>query len=490
MANSQSLKQGQQQKAKQRLTPQQLLVGQVIEKPIDQLREFVEKKVLENPALETIPDDTDEWGGAMTDDIPSSDDNNPSQADHDNGPDTDDRYDNDDHYDNEDRYDNDVPIPIYNTERNDVNYGDTISFYDKLKEQMGEHNLDERQQEIMKYLIGSLDNDGLLRKDTDTICDELAIYYGLDATADEVETVLAELQQFDPPGVGAHNLRECLLLQIDRKKPSWVKTITKQIVTNYFDDLLKNHWRKLQNVLHLSDEDKDTIQGEIRKLNPKPGSSLGEVQGFNIHQITPDFIVDTNDDGTVTFSLNRGDLPDIAVSETYIDIVNNTKNLSKRDREALPVLRKDLESAKGLIDAIQQRQHTLQATIRRQRKFFQDGDEADLRPMILKDIADDTGLDISTISRVTNEKYAQTRWGIFRLRFFFTDKYEKDGEEMSTRKIKLALREIIDHEDKQHPLTDAKLEEEMKKKGFPIARRTIVKYREQMKIPKSSLRRE
>ena len=483
MANSQSLKQGQQQKAKQRLTPQQLLVGQMIEKPIDQLREFVERKVLENPALESTPKEDDEWGGGMDEDNSSSDKGSLSLADgHDDSSTTDDRY------------DNDVPIPTYNTQRTDITYSDTISFYDKLKEQMGEHELDSQQQEIMKYLIGSLDNDGLLRKDTETICDELAIYYGIDTTANEVETVLAELQQFDPPGVGAHNLRECLLLQIERKKPSWVRTITKQIVTNYFDDLLKNHWRKLQNVLHLTDEDKEAIQSEIRKLNPKPGSSLGEVQGFNIHQITPDFIVDTNDDGTVTFSLNRGDLPDVAVSETYIDILNNTKNMSKRDREALPILRKDLESAKGLIDAIQQRQHTLQATmkaiIRRQRKFFQDGDEADLRPMILKDIADDTGLDISTISRVTNEKYAQTRWGIFRLRFFFTDRYEKDGEEMSTRKIKLALREIIDHENKQHPLTDAKLEEEMKKKGFPIARRTIVKYREQMKIPKSSLRRE
>lgn len=482
MANSQSLKQGQQQKAKQRLTPQQLLVGQMIEKPIDQLREFVEKKVLENPALESSPKEEDEWGGGMGENQTPPDNSSLSLTDNHDGSTSDDRY------------DNDVPIPIYNTQRTDITYGDTTSFYDKLKEQMGEHELDNQQQEIMKYLIGSLDNDGLLRKDTETICDELAIYYGIDATANEVETVLATLQRFDPPGVGAHNLRECLLLQIERKKPSWIKTITKQIVTNYFDDLLKNHWRKLQNVLHLSDEDKEAIQSEIRKLNPKPGSSLGEVQGFNIHQITPDFIVDTNDDGSVSFSLNQGDLPDIAVSETYIDILNNTKNMSKRDREALPILRKDLESAKGLIDAIQQRQHTLQATmkaiIRRQRKFFQDGDEADLRPMILKDIADDTGLDISTISRVTNEKYAQTRWGIFRLRFFFTDRYEKDGEEMSTRKIKLALREIIDHENKQHPLTDAKLEEEMKKKGFPIARRTIVKYREQMKIPKSSLRRE
>jgi len=451
------------------------LLGQIIEKPIDQLREFIEKKVLENPALESSHESKDEWEEG-------------------NAADTQQQERHEDNYDNDDRYDNDVPMPNYYQQRNDFTYGDTVSFYDKLKEQMGEQELDEQQQKIMNYLIGSLDNDGLLRKDIDTICDELAIYHGLDTTPEEVQKVLAILQQFDPAGVGAQNLQQCLLLQIDRKKPSWVKAKTKQIISNYFDDLLKNHWRKLQQLFDLNNEDKEIIQAEIRKLNPKPGASLGEVQGFNIHQITPDFIVDTNDDGTVTFSLNQGDLPEISVSETYTEVVNNMKNLSKRDREALPMMRKDLDSAKGLIDAIQQRQNTLKSTmkaiIRRQYKFFQDGDEADLQPMILKDIADDTGLDISTISRVTNEKYAQTRWGIFRLRFFFSERYEKDGEEMSTRKIKLALRDLINNEDKKHPLTDQKLEEEMKKKGFPIARRTIVKYREQMKIPKSTLRRE
>lgn len=473
MANSQSLKQGQQQKAKQRLTPQQLLLGKMIEMPIVQLKEFVQQEVIANPALESTHDDHGEWEEQAPAEIPQQEEEHTA----------DDRYD-DDH----------VPLPSNYQQNNDFTYSDKQSFYDKLKEQMGEHELSEQQRQIMDYLIGSLDNDGLLRKDIDTICDELAIYQGLDTTTQEVADTLHILQQFDPAGVGAQNLQQCLLLQIERRKTGWAKAITKQIVTHYFDDLLKNHWPKLQQLFNLDDDDKETIQAEIRKLNPKPGSSLDEVQGFNIHQITPDFIVDTDDDGTVSFTLNQDGLPSISVAESYTETVNHAKNLSRRDREALPMMRKDLESAKGLIDAIQQRQNTLKATmkaiIRRQYKFFQDGDEADLRPMILKDIADDTGLDISTISRVTNEKYAQTRWGIHRLRFFFSDKYEKDGEEMSTRKIKLALREIIDHEDKSHPFTDAQLEKEMEKKGYPIARRTIVKYREQMKIPKSTLRRE
>ena len=471
MANQQSQTERQQQKARQRLTPQQLLLGQVIEKPIDQLRDFIEKKELENPALESkAKDESDE----MNDDFrPEA---SPAEQ-----PDM-----------MQDMGGEEIPVQMPRTS-GEMTYGDTVSFYDQLKEQMGEQELDEKQQFIMNYLIGSLDTDGLLRKDLSTINDELAIYHNIDTTDEEIRQVLSVLQQFDPAGVGAQDLQQCLLLQIKRKKSTWSTDIVRQIIENYFDDLLKNHWRKLQALFRLTDEQKETVRNEIRRLNPKPGSSLGEVQGFNIHQITPDFIVKTTFDGQVILSLNKGDLPELVVSEAYTELLNNTSTLSKRDKEALPILKKDIESAKSLIDALHQRQVTLEkimkAIIRRQYKFFQDGDEADLQPMKLEDIARDTGLDISTVSRVTNEKYAQTRWGILTLRFFFSAKYEKDGEEMATRKIKLALKEIIEHEDKRHPLTDIRLEEEMKKKGFPIARRTIVKYREQMNIPKASLRR-
>ena len=467
MPSKQIQKQTQQQKAKQRLTPQQVLVGQMIEKPIDQLTEFVNQQMHENPALEESNDNSWENEASM------SADNAPTGDTHD--------------------YNDDDYLPVYSTGKT-MEPTDMVSFYDKLKEQMMELELDDRQQFIMEYLIGSLDSDGLLRKRIDTISDEMAIYHNFEATTDEIGEVLRSLQTFDPPGVGASDLQECLLLQVERKKDLRMREVLTRIIGNYFDDLLKNHWDKLQRVLHLSDEEKAETRQEIRKLNPRPGSALGEVMGFNIHQITPDFIVETTDDGQVTFTLNRGHMPALEVSESYIESLDNMKSLSHREKEAIPSLRRDIDKAKGLIDAIQQRENTLKKTmaaiIRRQRHFFLDGDEADLRPMTLKDIASDTGLDISTISRVTNEKYAETRWGIFRLRFFFSDKIDIDGEEVSTRKLKILLQEIINNEDKSHPLTDMQIEQAMKEKGFPIARRTIVKYREQLGIPKSTLRKQ
>ena len=470
----QTLKQGARQTQRQRLTPLQLLIGQMIEKPIDQLTEYVNQQLIDNPALEAKSSEDGEWDDSPADEsLPD-----PLQ---DTG-----RDDYDDHYDEE-------RIPMQEqTPRQDPS--DSVSFYDKLKEQMGETELDDRQRHIMEYLIGSLDNDGLLRKDIEAISDEMAIYHNFDASTEEIEEVLQLLQQFDPPGVGAQNVQQCLLLQVRRRKEGWMKDVLIKIIDNYFDDLLKNHWKKIQRSLHLDDEEKEAVRNEIRKLNPKPGAALGEVQGINIHQITPDFVVETNEDGEVTFTLKRGRLPDLEVSEAYMETVNSIKNLSRKDKEVLPMLKKDMDNAKMLIDALLQRQVTLTKTmaaiIRRQKKFFLDGDEADLTPMTLKDVATDTGLDISTISRVTNEKYAQTQWGIFRLRFFFSDRYDNDGDEVSTRKIKSALKDIIDHEDKSHPLTDMQLEQEIKKRGFQTERRTIVKYREQMNIPKSTLRRQ
>jgi RNA polymerase sigma-54 factor len=322
----------------------------------------------------------------------------------------------------------------------------------------------------------------------------MAIYQYFDTTVEEIAEVLKYLQQFDPAGIGAQNLQQCLLLQVERRQDGRMKDLLRRIITNYFDDLLKNHWNKLQQTLHLSEEEKEEVRNEVRKLNPKPGAALGEAQGVNIHQVTPDFIIETTDDGQVSFTLNRGRLPDLMVSESYLETIGNLRNLSTRDKEILPLLRRDINNARMLIDALQQRQVTLiktmAAIIRRQKKFFLDGDEADLKPMALKDIATDTGLDIATISRVTNEKYAETHWGIFRLRFFFSDRYDNDGDAVSTRKVKSIMRDIIDNEDKSHPLTDAQIEEEMRRRGYQTKRRTIVKYREQMNIPKSSLRKQ
>ena len=463
----QTIKQGLKQTQKQRLTPLQLLIGQMIEKPVDQLQEYVSHQLIDNPALEASPGEESPWEA-------------PSAAESENTSPSDD-------------YDALPNIPVQ-TQGPRQDPSDSLSFYDQLKEQMRQTELGPHQRYIMEYLIGSLDTDGLLRKSCETICDEMDIYHNFESTPEEVKEVLSILQDFDPPGIGAQNLQQCLMLQVKRRKDGWMKDMLISIIGSHFDDLLKNHWDKLQRSLRLTDEEKEEVRAEVRKLNPKPGSSLGEVIGGSKQQVTPDFIVENNEEGDITFTLNRGRLPQLEVSETYMEIINSMKNLSRKDKEALPLLKKDMEGAKMLIEALHQRQVTLAKTmsaiIKRQRKFFLDGDEADLLPMTLKDVAADTNLDISTISRVTNEKYAETPWGIFRLRFFFNDRYDNDGDEVSTRKIKSLLKEIIDKEDKRHPFTDMQLEEEIKKKGYSTKRRTIVKYREQMNIPKSSLRKQ
>ena len=314
----------------------------------------------------------------------------------------------------------------------------------------------------------------------------------------DIEHVLKILQTFDPVGIGARSLQECLLLQIARKPESKLKDLMTEVVKNHFEDFTKKHWDKIMQSMQLTNEQAEIIRNEITKLNPKPGASLGETEGRSIQQITPDFIVDTDDEGNVTFTINNGRIPDLKISPSFNDMVdtyrNNKQNMNRQEKEALLYAKEKVEKAQGYIEAIRQRRHTLYVTMKAiidwQKKYFQTGDEADLKPMILKDIAEKTGLDISTISRVSNMKYAQTRWGTFPLRFFFTDGYvTKDGEEMSTRKIKLALKDLIDSEDKHHPLSDDVLATEMKKKGYPIARRTVAKYREQLGLPVARLRR-
>jgi RNA polymerase sigma-54 factor len=314
----------------------------------------------------------------------------------------------------------------------------------------------------------------------------------------EIEKVLKILQTFDPAGIGARSLQECLLLQIARKPESRLKSLMKEVISNHFDDFIKKHWDKISQSMNLTQEQAKVIHEEIKKLNPKPGAALGETEGRSLQQITPDFIVDTDDDGNVTFTLNSGRIPDLRISPSFTEMVDtyrtNKQNMNRKEKEALLYAKEKVDKAQGYIEAVKQRRHTLYVTMKAiinwQKRFFQNGDEADLKPMILKDIAEKTGLDISTISRVSNMKYAQTRWGTFPLRFFFTDGYvTKDGEEMSTRKIKLALKDLIDNEDKHKPLSDDVLAQEMKKKGYPIARRTVAKYREQLGLPVARLRR-
>lgn len=492
----------------QRLSAQQMLLVKLLEMPLNELEDNVKAELDDNPALESEnPDDAmmgegNEDGSALDDTENSNDENN------------DDTYDaQTEKEEREDALDSaledigrDDQMPDYNTERTnnqsadyeEMVYGNTTSFYDNLKEQMDMQVLSDEGKQVMEYLIGSLDDDGLLRKDLDSICDELAIYQNLDISEKEIEHVLHILQTFDPAGVGARSLQECLLLQVKRIPRGVLHKTMEELFTDYFDEFTKKHWDKIQSGLELNDTQLETLKEEVRKLNPKPGASLGETIGRSLQQITPDFIVDTADDGTITFTLNRGNLPLLTVSPSFTDMIETYKlhkdKMSRQDKEALLYAKEKVDKAQGFIEAVKQRRHTLivtmKAIIEIQKKFFQDGDEADLKPMILKDVADRTGLDISTISRVSNIKYAQTKWGTFPLKFFFTDGYTtEEGEEMSTRKIKLALQDLIEHEDKKKPLSDDTLAKVLKEKGYPIARRTVAKYREQLGIPVARLRK-
>ena len=498
---SQTFSQSQEQKQEQRLTQsisqQQLLQSQLVELPITQLVERINTEMDDNPALEVLPtDDGTEWRTDGADDDPVPDEDYDTQRDR------------------EDRQSaldealegigrDDEDLPVYHggsqtDEREEMLYGQTLSFYDQLKEQMGLIELSDHERDIMEYLIGSLDDDGLLRKSLDAISDELAIYHNVDATTEEIRRVLAKLQDFDPAGIGAQSLQECLLLQIERRDPSRLKDLMQKVVRSYFDEFTKKHWEKIQQSLGLTDLQAEALQKELRKLNPKPGSAMGETVGRSMHQITPDFIVDTQDDGTVTFTINNSDVPELTVSQSFADSMKeyqqNREHMSRQAKEALLYIKKKVDAAQGFIEAVRMRRRTLTATMQAiislQHQFFVDGDEASLRPMNLRDVSEKTGLDLSTISRVSNSKYAQTRWGTFPLRYFFSDGYVmENGEELSTRQIKAALREIIEGEDKRKPLSDDALRDELTRRGYPIARRTVAKYREQLGIPVARLRR-
>lgn len=508
---TQKLIQTQEQKLQQlqRLSAQQMLQVKMLEMPLNELEDNINAELDDNPALETEnPDDA--LMGEGNEDRSALDDSDNSN---------DDEF-GDDAYEaqseKEERKDEldqalesigkDDQMPDYNTDRyntqnadyEEMVYGDTTSFYDKLKEQMDMQILTDKEKQIMEYLIGSLDEDGLLRKDLDSICDELIIYHNIDVSEKEIEHVLHKLQSFDPAGVGGRSLQECLLLQVKRLPKGVLRKTMEEVFEDYFDEFTKKHWDKIKSGLELNETQLDTLKDEIRKLNPKPGASLGETDGRNMQQINPDFIVDTADDGTITFTLNRGNMPELTVSPSFTDMIETYKRhkdqMSRKDKEALLYAKEKVDKAQGFIEAIKQRRHTLIITMKAiidiQRQFFLDGDEADLKPMILKDVAERTKLDISTISRVRIEKYVQTKWGVFPLKFFFTDSYTtEDGEELSTRKIKIALQHLIENEDKKKPLSDDAISKVMKEKGFPIARRTVAKYREQLGIPVARLRK-
>ena len=491
--------QRQEQKLGQTISHQQMLQSALMELPITQLVDRINLEMNDNPALEIggpnegfenpdLPDTQDDV--EVAEDYMAQSEREERQSALDAALESIGR--------------DDDELPVYHggnqvdEAREEMVYGASESFYDLLKDQMGVIDLTEKQQEIMEYLIGSLDDDGLLRKDLSSISDELAIYHNIDATEQEIESVLQRLQEFDPAGIGARSLQECLLIQIGRRDDSRVKQLMQKVIADYFDDFTLKHWQQIQRALSLTDEQANALFRELRRLNPRPGASMGETMGRSLQQITPDFIIDSQDDGTISFVLNNGEVPELTVSQSFIDSMNeyqqNKDHLNRQTKEALLYIKKKVDSAQNFIEAIKVRHQTLksvmQSIISLQRNYFLDGDEASLRPMILKDIADRTGLDLSTVSRVCNSKYAQTRWGTFPLRHFFSEGYVTDsGQELSTRQIRAALRDIIDGEDRKHPLSDDALRDEMVRRGFPIARRTVSKYREQMGLPIARLRK-
>ena len=480
----------QSQQQLQTLSPQQILVVKLLELPTVELEDRIHSEVLENPALEEgsvgessdereseISSDEDSGGGESAEDLILGD------------------------------YSNDDEIPDYKVRSDvdrtvsraeDIPFSDAVSFYDILKEQLGERDLSSHMCDLVEYLIGSIDSDGLLRKDLSNIEDELLFNYNVQTNQKELTQALHILQDFDPAGIGARNLQECLLLQIDRKEDSPVKRIEQRIIMKCYEEFTRKHWDKIIQKLNITQKDFEEAKDELIHLNPRPGSSLGEVTGRNFQQIVPDFIVETMDDGSIIMNLNDYHVPELHLNRIFADMLEehtkNKANQSKESREAMQFVKQKLDAAQGFIDAIKQRQHTLtvtmQAIIDLQRPFFKEGDETLLRPMILKDVAERTDLDISTISRVSNSKYVQTNYGIYSLKFFFSDGYTKDdGEELSVREIRMALKDCINKEDKSRPLTDDELAAKLKEKGFPIARRTVAKYREQLGIPVSRLRK-
>lgn len=505
MAQSQVNIQTQQQVQVQRLTPLQMQVVKMLEMPVDQLDQRVRDELDSNSSLESTGDGlddnlyADQPSEASSSDINEYDDESERRSDAlEEALDSIGRDDRDD-----DHPSSDDLLPRYNSDDNGrtIENANVISFIDTLLEQMHEQDLTEEQQEIMEYLINSLDDSGLLTKDLTAIADELMVYHSIYTSNDELMQMVKILQTFEPAGIGAQSLKECLLIQAENLRTSPVRMLVYQVIDECFDDFMNNRWERIMRSLHITEAQADDIRREIKKrLNPKPGASLGEAQGRSLNQITPDFIVYVDDSENISFILNNGRIPSLHLVKEDEELLNtlsaNKDSLSRRDKEGMTFLQNNVARANMFIDAIRQRNETMTKTMRAiitlQRKFFLTGDEADLNPMALRNIAERTGQDKSTVSRVCNSKYVETQWGIFPLKFFFSGAYTPatTGETMSTKAIKNTLRELIENEDKRHPLSDEALAKLMSTKDAPIARRTVAKYRDAMNIPTSRLRKK
>ena len=468
------LKQGLELKQQQKLSPLQIQTIKLIELPIQELEQRIRKEIEENPVLdeeqpaETEPDQAPREVSLSEykedDAIPSyrlrSDLYNPKDE-----------------------------RPQYNT------FSVKESFTQSLQEQLGYRNLTEHQYAVGSFIIGSLDDDGYLRRSIDSIVDDLSFRANVETDEEEVLQMLKVVQEFEPVGVGARDLRECLLLQIRNMKKTPDVENAEKILKNHFNEFTNKHFQKIMTRMGLSESELKAAMAKILKLNPSPGGQIDDSYNDQAQQIVPDFLLEYKD-GELKLSMPRFSLPELRVNRKYADILMDAANSSEREKkEAAAFVKKKLDSAKWFVEAIKQRHNTLsntmQAIVDYQHEYFIDGDETNLKHMVLKDIAEKTGFDISTISRVVNSKYIETHFGIYSLKYFFSEGLEnQDGEEVSTRELKKVLQECVDNENKHKPLTDDELVELMSDKGYKVARRTIAKYRDQLGIPKARLRKE
>lgn len=482
--NQQGSKQIQELQQRQTLSAQQVLTVRLLELPIAELENKVRAEIQDNPALEE--------GNAQEETEYTSTENEESNTL------TEEEIALGDYRTEDDIPDYKLRTHNYSPQEQmeNIPFSEDATFYELLLQQLGELKISSEDYQLSEYLIGSLDSDGFLRKSLSEIAEDLAIYQGIEPTTQQLEVLLQNIQEFEPAGIGARNLQECLLLQLHRKPSSPKRTLLITIIQKYYKDFSNKHWKRLTERLKISEEELQELIKELTHLNPRPGNALGESLHRNYQQIIPDFIVETIDDN-IYLSLNNQQTPELRINRDYLTMIEErTKNKKQSldEKNAAMFLKQKIDAAKGFINAIKERQSTLlrtmQAIIDKQRAFFLEGDESLLKPMILKDIAAVTQLDISTISRVNNSKYVQTNYGIYPLKYFFSDGYvTESGDELSTREIRNELRQIIANENKKRPYTDEELAALLKEKGYPVARRTVAKYRQQLGLPVARLRK-
>jgi RNA polymerase sigma-54 factor len=487
------LKQGLHYKLLQKLSPQQIQLMKLIQLPTQAFEERLKQEIEENPALDTGKEEAEDLDDDLSNEF--DDDNDDERSEKEEVEDI-----------NIDEYLSDDEIPDYKTQANNyseddeeknVPYAAGTSFHQSLKNQLNTFRLDEEEQAIAEFLVGSIDDSGYIRREIIDLVDDLAFTANVFTTEEKVVTILKKVvHTLDPLGVGARDLKECLIIQLKAKDKTKYRSLSIDILEGAFDHFVKKHYNKLQEKFHISEDELKEVIKEISKLNPKPGSSYA---GNNkiAEQIVPDFSIKIID-GELDLVLNARNAPELHVSREYNNMLKGYQEAtvkSKSQKDAIFFIKQKLDSAKWFIDAIRQRQQTLLITMNTimqyQYDYFLTGDERNLKPMILKDIADKINMDVSTVSRVANSKYVSTPYGTKLIKVFFSESMKNDqGEDVSTKEIKKILETVIEKENKKKPLTDEKLAGILKEKGYPIARRTVAKYREQLDLPVARLRKE